>query len=125
MVFRRSRLGRASFRRAWRAGRAAGGWGRRPCSLAQDAASACRTFSDSRDNDTGECWYNTALGVGYKKMLGRAPNIALIKAKMVSQALLVPGVSSAKVFITGIVDRRVTGQIQVTSVDGVTASAAF
>jgi hypothetical protein len=96
-----------------------------PYSLAQDAASACRTFSDSRDNDTGECWYNTALGVGYKKMLGRAPNIALIKAKMVSQALLVPGVSSAKVFITGIVDRRVTGQIQVTSVDGVTASAAF
>ena len=95
-----------------------------PYSLAQDAASACRTFSDSRSDGSGECWYNTTLGVGYKAMLGKAPNIALMKAKMVSQALLVPGVVSAKVFITGIVDRRVTGQIQVANVDGKTAAAA-
>lgn len=95
-----------------------------PYSQAQDAASACRTFSDSRANGSGECWYNTTLGVGYNAMLGRAPNIPLIKAKMVSQALRVPGVASAKVFITGIADRRVTGQIQVTT-DGTTTTAAF
>lgn len=96
-----------------------------PYSQAQDAASACRTFSDSRDDNSGECWYNSTLGVGYKAMLGRAPNIPLIKAKMVSQALLVPGVVSAKVFITGIADRRVTGQVQVTTSDGTTTTAAI
>lgn len=96
-----------------------------PYSQAQDAASACRTFSDIRSNDTGECWYNTTLGVGYKAMLGRAPNAPLIKAKMVSQALLVPGVVAAKVFITGVADRRVTGQIQLTTEDGTTQTAAF
>jgi len=95
-----------------------------PYSQAQDAASACRTFSDSRSNGTGECWYNSNLGVGYKSMLGRAPNIPLLKAKMASQALLVPGVANAKVFITGIADRRVTGQIQVTNDDGQTSVAA-
>lgn len=95
-----------------------------PYSQAQDAASACRTFSDSRADGTGECWYNTTLGVGYKTMLGRAPNVPLIKAKLTSQARLVPGVDSAKVFITGIVDRRVTGQIKVTT-DDTTALAAF
>lgn len=94
-----------------------------PYAQAQDAASACRTFSDSRSDDTGECWYNSNLGVGYKKMLGRAPNVSLIKAKMVSQARLVPGVIGAKVFITGIVDRRVTGQIQIATEDGITTAA--
>lgn len=97
-----------------------------PYAQAQDAASACRTFSDSRLTDgSGECWYNTTLGVGYMKMLGKAPNVSLIKAKMISQALLVPGVVSAQVFITGIADRRVTGQIQVTTEDGTTTTAAF
>jgi hypothetical protein len=95
-----------------------------PYSQAQDAASACRTFSDSRANGTGECWYNTTLGVGYMAMLGRPPNVSLIKAKMASQAQRVPGVDSAKVFITGIVDRRVTGQVQVTT-SGITTTAAF
>lgn len=94
-----------------------------PYAQAQDAASACRTFSDIRSDDTGECWYNSTLGIGYKKMLGKAPNIALIKAKMVSQARLVPGVIGAKVFITGLVDRRVTGQIQIATEDGITTAA--
>jgi hypothetical protein len=43
---------------------------------------------------------------------------------MASQAQRVPGVDSAKVFITGIVDRRVTGQVQVTT-SGITTTAAF
>lgn len=96
-----------------------------PYSQAQDAASACRTFGDIVPGNIGECWYNSTLGVGYKAMLGRAPNVALIKAKMISQALLVPGVSGAKVFITGIADRRVTGQVQVTNEAGDTATAAI
>lgn len=89
-----------------------------PYQLAQDAASACRTF-------LAECWYNSTLGIDYNTFLGKTPNVPLMKAKMVSQALLVPGVVSAKVFITDIVDRRVTGQIQVTGTDGVTTTAAI
>lgn len=88
-----------------------------PYSQAQDAASACRTF-------LGECWYNGTLGIDYATFLGRTPNVPLMKAKMVGQALLVPGVDSAKVFISEIADRRVTGQIQVTT-DGVTTTAAI
>jgi hypothetical protein len=89
-----------------------------PYSLAQDAASACRTF-------LAECWYNTTIGVDYFRLLGAAPNIPLLKAKLIGQCLLVPDVVKAQVFITGFVNRRVTGQVQVTSEDGVTTAAAF
>jgi len=90
-----------------------------PYSLAQDAASAIRTF-------LGECWYNTTLGVPYfESFLGKAPNITLMKAKFVAAALTVPGVSSAKVFITSVAGRRVTGQVQVTADDGTQSAATF
>lgn len=89
-----------------------------PYSLAQDAASACRTFA-------GECWYNTELGIDYFRLLGAAPNVPLLKAKLVGQALLVPGVVKAQVFITGFANRRITGQVQVTDEAGVTTAAAF
>ncbi len=89
-----------------------------PYSLAQDAASACRTF-------VAECWYNTTLGIDYFRLLGAAPNIPLLKAKLIGQALLVPGVVKAQVFITGFVNRRITGQVQVTDEDGAITAAAF
>lgn len=90
-----------------------------PYSLAQDAASAIRTF-------IGECWYNTTLGVPYfESFLGKAPNVALMKAKFVAAALAVPGVTSAKVYITSVAGRRVTGQVQVTNESGEITAAAF
>jgi hypothetical protein len=90
-----------------------------PYQLAQDAASAIRTFQ-------GEDWYNTTLGVPYfQSFLGRAPNAALIKQKFIGQALTVPGVVSARVFITSAAGRRVTGQIQVTDQNGDVTAAAF
>lgn len=106
-----------------------------PYSLAQDAASAVRTFA-------GECWYNGTLGVPYfsffgrdigrnqradagRRARGKSPNIALLRQDMVSQALLVPGVDSAQVFITSIVGRKVTGQVQVTDAAGNVTAAAF
>lgn len=90
-----------------------------PYSLAQDAASACRTF-------LGECYYNSTLGIPFfQSFFGRAPNISLMKQKFAAQALLVPGVVSAKVFITSVVGRRVTGQVQVTDADGNVTAAAF
>jgi len=89
-----------------------------PYALAQNAATACRTF-------LSEQWYNTTLGVPYQQILGQAPNIPLLKAKLVAAALTVPGVVTAQVFITSITDRLVTGQIQVTDSSGTTTAAAF
>lgn len=90
-----------------------------PYSLAQDAASACKTF-------LGEVYYSTDIGVPYwQQILGKNPPISLIKAKMVAAALTVPGVVSAKCFISSIQGRTVSGQIQVRDSSGVTTAAAF
>lgn len=90
-----------------------------PYALAQDAASAIRTF-------LGEAWYNTTLGVPYfGPLLGRAPNIALMKAKFAEAARTVPGVTSATVFIASVSGRRVSGQVQITDSSGITTAAAF
>lgn len=89
-----------------------------PYSLAQDAASAIRTFF-------GEDWYNTTLGVPYTQLLGQAPNIPLMKSKFEAAALTVPGVVKAKCFITSISGRRATGQVQVTDEAGNVTAAAF
>jgi hypothetical protein len=60
-----------------------------PYALAQDVASAVRTF-------LGECWYNTSLGVAY---FSDAP-AALLTQQITAQALLVPGVVTAQTIIT-------------------------
>lgn len=90
-----------------------------PYSLAQDAASACRTF-------LGECWYDTTVGVPYwAEILGHFPTLSVVKADLVAAAKTVPGVVSAQVFITGVVNRQLTGQIQVTDSSGTTTAASF
>lgn len=83
-----------------------------PYSLAQDAASAMRTFK-------GECYWNTAVGVPYlSQILARRPPLALLKQYLIDAALTVPGVVSAQVFITGLTDRALTGQVQVVASNG-------
>jgi hypothetical protein len=90
-----------------------------PYSLAQDAASAIKLFAR-------ELWYNTSKGVPYfEQTLGKAPNISLIKAKFTDAAKTVPGVISAKVFISSIQNRAVSGQVQVTDANGNTRVATF
>lgn len=87
--------------------------------LAQDAASAIKTFK-------GEVWYDTARGVPYMtQILGYAPSTALLKALFESAALTVPGVVAAKVYITSLADRTVSGQVHVTDTAGATSLAAF
>lgn len=91
---------------------------RQPYSLAQDAAGAIKTF-------LGEVYYDTQLGVPYMtQILGKQPSIALLKAQFVAAAMAVPDVASAKVFITSIADRIVSGQVQVTSATTGLISAA-
>ena len=90
-----------------------------PYSLAQDAASAIRLFQ-------GELWFDTTLGVPYfQDILGKTPPLSLIKAKFVEAAKTVPGVVEAVCFITGITDRRLTGQVQITDTFGVISAASF
>ena len=89
-----------------------------PYSLAQDAASAIKTF-------LGECYFDTTVGVSYNTILGQSPSIALIKAQMVAAALTVPDVASGVCYISSISGRMVTGQVQVTSASGQMSVANF
>lgn len=80
-----------------------------PYSLAQDAASAIKTF-------LGEIYFDTSIGVPYMtQILGKTPPLALLKARFVEAALTVAGVSRAECFITELSNRAVVGQIQVTN----------
>jgi len=91
-----------------------------PYALAQDAASAIRTF-------LGECWYDTTLGVPYwQQILGKFPvPLELIRAECVAAALTVPDVASAVVFFSALTNRQLSGQVQITSTSGSVASASF
>lgn len=82
-----------------------------PYSLAQDAASAIKTF-------LGEVYYDTTIGVPYMtQILGKNPPLPLLKQQLVMAALTVPGVVSAQVFINALTDRLISGQVQVTNAE--------
>lgn len=89
-----------------------------PYSRAQDAASAIKTF-------LGEVYYDTTIGVPYGNILGKAPPLSYIKAKMVAAALTVPEVVSAECFISQITERSISGQVQIRTASGQTAAAGF
>lgn len=80
-----------------------------PYSLAQDAASAIRTY-------LGECYFDTTIGVPYlTEIFGKKPPLGLLKQRFIEAALTVSGVDSAKCFITSLDHRSLVGQIQVKS----------
>lgn len=90
-----------------------------PYALAQDAASAIRTFQ-------GEVYYDTTLGIPYfDQILGQFPSLQLMKAQFVAAAMTVPGVVSAVCYIDSIAGRTVTGQVQVTDSTGTVSAASF
>lgn len=90
-----------------------------PASLAQDAASAIKTF-------LGECFLDTTIGVPWEQqILGQAPPLALLKQLLVDATLTVPGIASAQVFISSFANRIVNGQVQVVSTTGQISVAAF
>ena len=91
-----------------------------PYSLAQDAASSIRTF-------LGEEYYDTTAGIPYfTEVLGQFPPLPLLKSLFVAAAKEVPDVASAVCFISGIADRTLSGQVQVTSANtGQTAATSF
>jgi hypothetical protein len=91
-----------------------------PYSLAQDAASAIKTF-------LGECYFDTTVGVPWlTQILGKNVPIALLKQQLVDAALTVPDVASAQVFFTSTAGRFVQGQVQVTQAStGIVTAASF
>ena len=97
-----------------------------PYAPAQDAASAMRLF-------LGELWYDTTQGVPYwSEIIGQAPPVALLKAKLTTAALTVPDVAAivaaggqVACYITAIAGRKVSGQVQITTSSGNTTAAAF
>lgn len=90
-----------------------------PYAIAQDVASAIRMFQ-------GEYYYDTTQGVPYwTQLLGQAPSIPLLKAKLVAAALTVPGVVKARCFLSSITNRSVSGQVQFIDTTGVTQGVSF
>lgn len=87
-----------------------------PYALAQDVASAIRTF-------LGEVWYDTRLGIPYfEEILGHAPPPQTFEQYMAEAALTVPGVVNAQCTITSINNRQLRGQVTFTAEDGTTGT---
>jgi hypothetical protein len=85
-----------------------------PYALAQDVASAIRTF-------LGEVWYDDTLGVPYlTQILGKTPPLSVFQSLMVAAAVTVPGVVAAICVIESVTARKVTGQVQFTDSSGAT-----
>lgn len=90
-----------------------------PYALAQDVASAVRTF-------LGEVWYDTTLGIPYQtEVLGKLPPAAMLTQLISTEALTVPGVVTAQCVITSFAAREVSGQIIFTDESGEETTIAF
>jgi hypothetical protein len=90
-----------------------------PYALAQDVASAIKTF-------LGECWYNTLIGIPYfAQILGKTPPVSVFKAYMVAAALTVPGVVSATCVISAFQNGTITGQVQFRDSNNQTGQVSF
>jgi len=84
-----------------------------PYAIAQDVASAMRTFR-------GEPWYDTTLGVPYfDSILGELPAQGFLIAKFSDAALTVPEVAKIRCEIDSLgADRRLTGKVHITDTRG-------
>lgn len=90
-----------------------------PYAIAQDVASAVRTF-------LGEVYYDTSLGIPYfQQILGYEPPMSLIKQNVVQTALTVPDVVEAKCLIASFKDRNLVGLIEVIDTDGQKLNVTF
>lgn len=90
-----------------------------PYSIAQDVASAVKTF-------TGDCWYDNSVGIPYfDQVLGQFPALQFVQSLLQDEALTVPNVAKAQVVGLDIVNRKLTGQIQVIDTDGVESGVSF
>lgn len=90
-----------------------------PYALVLAAANECRTFR-------GECFYDQTKGIPYlAQILGKSTPIEYTKAQLVAAALKVPGVVSARAYLTSTSNRKLGGQIQITDSSGTVTAATF
>lgn len=90
-----------------------------PYSLAQDVASAVKTF-------LGELYYDTTQGIPYfSEVLGELPPASLLTGYIENAALTVPDVVAATCTITSFNAREVAGQISFTDSSGTTTTVAI
>jgi len=92
-----------------------------PYQLAQDVASAIRTF-------LGEVWYDDTLGVDYfGQVLGHTPPLAVLQALLVKAAVSVTGVVSAQCVINSFdrATRKVAGQVLFVDSSGTTGTVSL
>lgn len=90
-----------------------------PYAIAQDVATAVRTFA-------GDCWYDQAQGLPYLDIiLGQLPPAALMRQLVVDAALAVPNVARAELVTYTFTDRALTGQIKIIDTDGVESGVTF
>lgn len=90
-----------------------------PYAAAQDAASACRLAQ-------GDYWYNTTIGIPYLgKIMGQSPPLNLVRAQQRAAALSVPDVATSNVYYSSVTGGQLSGQVQVTDVDGNLSVATF
>ncbi len=83
-----------------------------PYAIAQDVASAQRTFR-------GEVYYNTLLGIPYfNVVLGHRPPAGLLKSLYVAAALEVPDTVSATCYLSLGEARELLGQTQILTASG-------
>lgn len=90
-----------------------------PYAIAQDVASAIRTF-------LGEVFYDTTQGLPYfDDVLGHLPPAAMLTQLLSNQALTVPGVVTAQCIITSFTSGEASGQVQFTDESGGNYSVDF
>lgn len=91
-----------------------------PYAVAQDVASACRTWQ-------GELWYDTTLGVNFESLLWNMPGASVVQQAFNQQALTVSSVATATTSITAfsLGMGALTGQIAFTTSTGSNLTVAF
>lgn len=90
-----------------------------PYSIAQDVASAIRTF-------VGECWYDTTQGLPYfEKILGQRPPPSFLRQKIIDAAKTVPEVVSVEVVFVQFEGRGLSGQIKIIDTTGTESGVSF
>ena len=90
-----------------------------PYSITQDVSSAVRLFAP-------ELYYDNTKGIPYpQNILGGRPPMSLVKSLVEKAAVTVPNVVSAKCIIAGLVNRQLTGQVQVVDTEGTTTLVSF
>lgn len=90
-----------------------------PYAIAQDVASAIRTF-------TGDLYYDQTAGIPYfDRILGQAPSLQYLKAQIEGRALTVPGVVQAQCVFAKVEDRVLRGQCKIIDTTGAENNVSF